>query len=53
MNPEEIVNKFFDGWNEHDVDGVVTLLDSEVVGSNPLVSQRNIGKEGVRKGIEA
>ncbi|MGB8312609.1 MAG: ester cyclase [Halobacteriota archaeon] len=53
MNPEEIVNKFFDGWNKHDVNGVVTLLDSEVVGSNPLVSQRKIGKEGVGKEIEA
>jgi len=53
MNPEEVVNKFFDCWKKRDVDGVITLLDSEVIGSNPLVSQRKIGKEGVQKGIEA
>jgi len=53
MNPEEIVKKFFDRWNKHDVDGAVALLDSEVVGSNPLVLQRKSGKEAVRKGIEA
>jgi len=53
MNPEEIVKKFFDRWNKHDVDGAAALLDSEVVGSNPLAAQRKIGKEGSRKGIEA
>jgi steroid delta-isomerase-like uncharacterized protein len=53
MNPEEIVKKFFDRWNKHDVDGAVALLDSEVVGSNPLASQRKYGLEGVRKGMVA
>ncbi|HXY87801.1 MAG TPA: nuclear transport factor 2 family protein [Candidatus Acidoferrales bacterium] len=53
MNPEEIVKKFFDRWNAYDVDGAVALLDSEVVASNPFALQRKIGKEGVRKGIEA
>jgi steroid delta-isomerase-like uncharacterized protein len=53
MNPEEIVKKFFDRWNKHDVDGAVALLDSEVVGSNPLASQWKYGLEGVRKGIES
>ena len=53
MNPEEVVKKFFDSWNEHDVDSAVALLDSEVVGSNPLASQQKYGLEGVRKGIEA
>ena len=53
MNPEEVVKKFFDRWNEHDVDGTAAPLDSEVVGSNPLASQQKYGLEGVRKGIEA
>jgi len=53
MNPEEVVKKFFDRWNEHDFDGAVALLDSEVVGSNPLASQQKYGLEGFRKGIEA
>ena len=53
MNPEEVVKKFFDSWNEHDVGSAVALLDSEVVGSNPLASQQKYGLEGFRKGIEA
>ncbi|HXY88790.1 MAG TPA: nuclear transport factor 2 family protein [Candidatus Acidoferrales bacterium] len=53
MNPEEIVKEYFDRWNKGDVDGAAVLLESEVVISNPFVSQRKIGKEGVRKGIEA
>ena len=53
MNPEEIVKECFDRWNKGDVDGAAVLLESEVVISNPFVSQRKIGKEGVRKGIEA
>jgi len=53
MNPEEIVKRFFDRWNKGDVDGAVALFDSEVVASNPLASQRKVGKEGIRKGIEA
>jgi steroid delta-isomerase-like uncharacterized protein len=53
MNPEEVVKEFFDRWNKHDVDGAIALLDSKIVGSNPLVVQRTVGKEGVRKGIEA
>jgi len=53
MNSEEVVTKFFDHWNKHDVDGAIAPLDSEVVGSNPLTAQRKYGLEGVRKGIEA
>jgi len=53
MNPEEIVKKFFDRWNKHDVDGAAALLESEVVVSNPFASQRKIGKEGIRKGMAA
>jgi len=53
MNPEEIVKKFFNRWNKHDVDGAAALLESEVVVSNPFASQRKIGKEGVRKGMAA
>jgi steroid delta-isomerase-like uncharacterized protein len=53
MDPEEVVKEFFDRWNKHDVDGAVALLDSKLVGSNPLVLQRTVGKEGARKGIEA
>jgi len=53
MNPGEIVRNFFDRWNAYDVDGAVALLDPEVVASNPLVLQRKIGKESVRKGIAA
>ena len=51
MNPEEIVKEYFDRWNKGDVDGAAALLESEVVISNPFVSQRKIGKEGVRKGM--
>ena len=53
MNPEGVVKEFFDRWNKHDVDGAVALLDPKIVGSNPLVLQRTVGKEGARKGIEA
>ena len=53
MNPEEVVKEFFDRWNKHDVDGAVALLDSKLVGSNPLVLQRIVGREGIRKGAEA
>jgi steroid delta-isomerase-like uncharacterized protein len=53
MDPEEVVKEFFDRWNKYDVDGAVALLDSEIEASNPLVLHRRMGKEGVRKGIEA
>jgi len=53
MNPEDVVKAFFDRWNKRDVDGAVALLDSKLVGSNPLVLQRIVGREGIRKGTEA
>jgi steroid delta-isomerase-like uncharacterized protein len=42
-----------DRWNKRDVDGAIALLDSKLVGSNPLVLHWTVGNEGVRKGIEA
>lgn len=53
MNSEEVVTKFFDVYNKHDVDGAAALLKSEVVASNPLASQQTYRKEGVRKGMVA
>ena len=54
MNPGETVKKFLDRWNKHDVDGIVTLLDAEIVGSNPLLDpHKQRGIEGVREGTTA
>jgi steroid delta-isomerase-like uncharacterized protein len=52
MTPKETVNRYWDAWTEHDLDGLLSLLAPDFVSRSSLSQGRAASKDMIAKGFK-